>query len=517
MKKLFLFLALACAAPSFGAVQTKTALGETPAVGDFFVGYDATQALLGYYTGAEVLAWLNTVYPSKLTALTGGAAGALDSLAVATLADGDIQIVRTISGTTVTVYIYVFDADGTSAESSPTVIRPDDYSTGGVWRLAFAGNQNLLNTADPAFSTLNLTGAGLTVGTGSTTDGKLQIKNATNNNNVFTVQPGATGAALSWTLPIAAPGGTNYLLNADADGTMGYTDPASLGGHDAVTLAASATSILGLSTQEVSFDTQTANYVLAGPTTGAAAAPTFRAMVAADLPAITSALALSWDLSSFTLTLPVPSNLPVPKSASLPGTCAQGDLYQDTDATSRAQLYLCESTNTWAIVGPSLSGYAPLADPVFTGSVALPQGASPTVDAAGEAAVDTTSNQFKYFGSAARVLSPVQFVSVTIPAPSTDDDINLLKAPYGMTITAINCIVQGTTSATGQLQECDSAGANCADLDSDIVCDADGAADDGSLTDSAIASGGWLRWKTTSLSGTPTFLTVTATYLIVGD
>lgn len=42
----------------------------------------------------------------------------------------------------------------------------------------------------------------------------------------------------------------------------------------------------------VTFDTQTANYVFAGPTTGSAAAPTFRALVAADLP---SSVVLSSD------------------------------------------------------------------------------------------------------------------------------------------------------------------------------------------------------------------------------
>jgi hypothetical protein len=60
--------------------------------------------------------------------------------------------------------------------------------------------------------------------------------------------------------------------------------------HDALTLGATATSILGLTTQELGFDTQTANYVLAGPTSGAAAAPTFRALVAADLPTNTKAI-----------------------------------------------------------------------------------------------------------------------------------------------------------------------------------------------------------------------------------
>jgi len=57
------------------------------------------------------------------------------------------------------------------------------------------------------------------------------------------------------------------------------------GGHDAVTLAASLTDIFGISAgQELSADVQVANYVLAGPTSGAAAAPTFRALVADDIP-----------------------------------------------------------------------------------------------------------------------------------------------------------------------------------------------------------------------------------------
>jgi hypothetical protein len=149
--------------------------------------------------------------------------------------------------------------------------------------------------------------------------------------------------------------------------------------------------------------------------------------------------------------------------------------------------------------------------------IAIPNGATPTVDAAGEMAIDTTSDQLAYYGSAKRVLPYIQYASFVVPAPADTDDINILKAPYGMTILGISCIVQGSTSATGQIQECDSTGGSCADLDSDITCDSDGAADDGSFTDSAIASGGWLRWKTTSVSGTPTFLTVTVRYSVVSD
>lgn len=58
--------------------------------------------------------------------------------------------------------------------------------------------------------------------------------------------------------------------------------------HDPVTLDANADTLLSLSTQELGLDTQAANRVLAGPTSGAAAVPTMRALVAADLPAATT-------------------------------------------------------------------------------------------------------------------------------------------------------------------------------------------------------------------------------------
>jgi len=90
-------------------------------------------------------------------------------------------------------------------------------------------NQALTNTSNPAFSTLNLTGAGLTVGTGSTTTGLLQVKNATNN-NILTIQPGVTGSNWSITWPTAPPAGNDYLWKISTSGVIEYTDPASFGG-----------------------------------------------------------------------------------------------------------------------------------------------------------------------------------------------------------------------------------------------------------------------------------------------
>ena len=45
------------------------------------------------------------------------------------------------------------------------------------------------------------------------------------------------------------------------------------------------------------------------------------------------------------------AGLKIPSSTTLPGTCAVGQIYMDTDATSGQRLYLCESTNTWALQG----------------------------------------------------------------------------------------------------------------------------------------------------------------------
>lgn len=208
------------------------------------------------------------------------------------------------------------------------------------------------------------------------------------------------------------------------------------------------------------------------------------------------------------------------ESSETPGTNKLKSCGAKTTDNSTATHLLCKDDSgeieNCTLAGLAISGTTSPTITV-TSAPAITSGASPTVDAAGEIAVDTTTDQLQYYGGAKRALPYIQFLSFVIPAPAEADDINIMKAPYGMTILGINCIVQGTTSATGQIQECDSAGANCADLDSDIVCDADGAADDGSLTDSAIASGAWLRWKTTSLSGTPTFLTVTVRYSVVAD
>lgn len=87
-----------------------------------------------------------------------------------------------------------------------------------------------------------------------------------------------------WSIPAPTAGkgivsdGSKWVISAAALALI--TDL-----HAAVTLGADAEVLLSLIGQQIVFDTQTANYIFAGPTSGAAADPVFRAMVAADIAA----------------------------------------------------------------------------------------------------------------------------------------------------------------------------------------------------------------------------------------
>ncbi len=101
----------------------------------------------------------------------------------------------------------------------------------------------------------------------------------------------------------------------------------------------------------LTLDTQSPNYIFAGPSTGGtAAAPTFRALVAADIPSLSSVYQpLDGDLTAI---------------AALAGTSG---LIRKTAANT----YELDA-NTYLTTGTASSTYAPLASPVFTGTVTVP-------------------------------------------------------------------------------------------------------------------------------------------------
>lgn len=95
--------------------------------------------------------------------------------------------------------------------------------------------------------------------------------------------------------------------------------------HDAVTLAADADVLLSLTGQAIGFDTQTANFVLAGPASGGAADPTFRALVAADIPARTVVLTFIIDGGGAAITTGIKGDLEIPFAMTITGWTALAD------------------------------------------------------------------------------------------------------------------------------------------------------------------------------------------------
>jgi len=107
-------------------------------------------------------------------------------------------------------------------------------------------------------------------------------------------------------------------------------------------------------------------------------------------------------------------NIPGLTASQLVATDASKNLVSLTVATYPSLTELTYVKGVTSAIQTQLGLKSPLADPVFTGSLALPQGASPTVDAAGEIAVDTTSDQLIYYGGAKRVLTGFQYPSFSL-------------------------------------------------------------------------------------------------------
>lgn len=191
---------------------------------------------------------MSNVYAA--TSLTGGAAGALDLIDGTVLADKDSAIGFVQGGG---IYFYVLDADSGAAESSPSVISPDANAGTKRW---------ILHDSLTSFGGGYLKLAGGTM-TGAIAMGSRKV----------------TG--------LGAPSTNGDAVRATTKITEANLESAVDLKHAAVTLVAGATSnILSLSTQALSVKTQNANLVLAGPTSGAAAAPTFRALTADDIPSL---------------------------------------------------------------------------------------------------------------------------------------------------------------------------------------------------------------------------------------
>jgi len=106
--------------------------------------------------------------------------------------------------------------------------------------------------------------------------------------------------------------------------------------------------------------------------------------------------------------------------------------------------------------------------------------------------------------------------SFVILNPVATDDYPVWCTPYAITIKRVRVQCLGGTNIVGQLTECDGEGINAAVVDSsDITAAADNSVDDdGTLSNPSIDANDFIGWKTESISGTPTSVTVTFDYTI---
>jgi hypothetical protein len=152
-------------------------------------------------------------------------------------------------------------------------------------------------------------------------------------------------------------------------------------------------------------------------------------------------------------------------------------------------------------------------------STEIVNGANPTTDAAGEIAIDTSAapgSGIRFYGDAAYTVAGTYSKSFVILNPVATDDYPLWCSPYAITIKHVRVQDLGGTNIVGQLTECDAEGVNCAVVDdSDITATANNSVDDdGTLSNPSIDALNYVGWKTESVSGASTSVTVTFDYTI---
>jgi hypothetical protein len=145
------------------------------------------------------------------------------------------------------------------------------------WNATFAGKQD-----DLGYTPVNRGG--------DTMAGPFSTFASTTERAGFTIQPGVDP-----TSPVDgniwfSPAGLFARVNGSTVGPISVGTVTSVGLTAPPQFAVSNSPVVGSGSLTFSWNTQTANLILAGPVSGGAAAPTFRALVAADLPDPTASL-----------------------------------------------------------------------------------------------------------------------------------------------------------------------------------------------------------------------------------
>lgn len=384
-----------------------TGLGTIPTNGQLLIGNGTGYSLNTLGTGAGILVTNGlgtiTIANTGVLSFSGGTTGLTPAAATAGVVTLAGTLIAANGGTGYAAYAV---GDLLYADTTTTLAKLPDVATGNALISGGVG-------VAPAWGKIGLT---------THVSGILPIVNGGTNGLATPTAYGVaygTGTAYAFT----AAGTTGQVLTATTGGAPAWVNPTSSGTVTSVGLAmpvqfaVTNSPVTTSGTLTAAWTTQSANVLLAGPTSGAGAVPTFRALTTADIPALPYG---SGTVTSVGLTLPsiiAVTNSPVTTSGTLTGTLT-------TQAANAI------------FAGPS-SGAA--AAPTFRALTTTDIPSLSYVTSVGATAPITTTGG----------LTPT--IGVTAAALTKTDDTNVTATLGGSPTTALLAATSLTLGWTGQL------------------------------------------------------------------
>ena len=256
-------------------------------------------------------------------------------------------------------------------------------------------------------------------------------------------------------LPLGSDG--EYLKSNGAALAPSWATPSGAA-HDAVTLDTSlASNLLGLSTQQLTLDSQTANYIFAAPN-GSAGVPSFRALVAADVPALAATGINITDSGNYFTGTNVETVLQ--ELGAFPTLAFGAGLTAAVDTPSAGTTTVSVTTNTYQAYDADLTTWAGVTPGTgVTTALAVNSdtvGGMPTIIAKGAYTVDTAKIAANTCSSAVAVTATGVATTDTIIA--TPNAILSTVAGFGVTATGAVRVDVYPTSGNVNFQFCNPTG-----------------------------------------------------------
>jgi len=271
----------------------------------------------------------------------------------------------------------------------------------------------------------------------------------------------------------------------------------SAGGHDAVTLNASVTDVLALSTQELGAVDHGADAVLIwddgdSKSTYLSIAANIKSILsAADYAAMRTLLNLEAGTDFYSM-----SAADTAFEGELNDSAGLAAALDDETGTGVSVFATSPSLTTPAIAGATLTGTQ---DAGGADDFELPNGTDPVTDTAGQVAVDTDDEAIEMYGSESRLIPTLYLISKTIYDPDgiqgTIDAPGIFPVeaesfPHGITIKDCGIKTWSSTSYSVNFEEWTSpSDGSPSTIETVATSTSYEAEDDGTLTDASIAAG----------------------------